>query len=398
MAATPLSRYAKIVVVAMTALFYSGYAYTGVDLGLSIVRPWLWLLVFAGLTVPMNLSLIRKRITFTPLLVWAYCLLAVMLLWSIIAPSPATAIDKIMAFGYFMVAVILTLAMLRTVAARKVATKAVFLVVIGSAVTNLVMAGMGATRPSGLYSNPNTSGYALVMGMIVTHTSVPSRYRFLFQIFVLSGVIVTESRASLVLWAVSVVLLYVMSPEKHHQNRWVVGTMVLLSLVVMSPVGNDLFDSMGESEEEESRLLSLGSPEELEDDSRVELVNLAFEEIREYPILGQGTGKATVIQNNREFGTHNMYLAMMMQFGVLGVIVMPALALVVLGRRSPRWQLSVPFAVLLIIASFFNHNLLDQWHFGFMLAMVTVMTGTEFASAVVRERAERQPAPRLALT
>jgi hypothetical protein len=398
LAATRLSRYATVVVFAMTALFFSGYAYTGVELGLSIVRPWMWLFVFAGLTIPMNLSLIRKRLTITPILVWAYCLLAVMILWSVIAPSPAAAIDKIIAFGLFMATVILAMTMLRTEAARRVAAKAVFLVVIGSAVTNLVMASMGTNRPSGLYSNPNTSGYALVMGMIVTHLFVPPKYRFLYQIFVLAGVFVTESRASLILWAVSVILIYVLNREKQHQNRWVVGTMVVLGLVALSPVGGNLLDNMGDSSGEESRLLSLGSREELKDDSRVELVNLAIDEIREHPILGQGTGKATVIQDNKEFGTHNMYLAMMMQFGVLGVVVMPALALIVLGRSSSRWQFSVPFAVLLIIASFFNHNLLDQWHFGYLLALVCVMTGTEFAPAFARERSDRQQVPRFALT
>jgi O-antigen ligase len=392
-----LSRTSAIIVVSMVLLFYSGFAFDASPVGFYSVKGWMWIMLFAGLTVLTNLSILHQRLAITPILVWAYCLLAMMLLWSVILPNPLDAQAPIIAFGWYMIVVAIALILFRTEAARMLAIRAVFLIVIGSAITNLVMAAQGAFRPAGLYGNPNTSGYALVMGTIVTHSFIPPKFRFLYQIFILAGVFVTASRASLVLWAVSVILLYVLDSKKRNYNRWAIFSMVILFGVAISPLGSGFLDTLDDPENETARLFSLGSKEELEDDSRYDLAELALNEVEEHPILGQGTGVSTVFYDNMDYGTHNMYLTLMMQFGILGIVVIPALAAVILGRPSARWQFAVPFAVFLIIAAFFSHTILSQWHYALMIALLARMTGTEFATAPAKIRTEIATAPNYAL-
>jgi hypothetical protein len=391
-----MPRYYAFVIFLMTVIFFSAYASNAAKLGIGIPQGWLWILAFAGLSLPLIISLIRpdQRLSTAPILNWAYAFMAITMIWHFVSTSPTTSIEMIFTYLWYVLTLVLAFVVLRTVEARRVALRAVQWIVLVSVAVNIYQSATGTWRPSGLYGNPNTSGYALVMGMILTYRIVPSRFRFPYQLIVLSGIFVTGSRGSLLLWGISAILLYVLNDERQNQTRWAATSMVAVFLFVVSPLGEGIMDSLNKPDGPVDRFLSLGSKEQLEGDSRVALLELGIEKYKAHPFLGYGTGENTLWTGNRDWGTHNMFLALMLQFGLIGFFIMPALVMILIGRDRQRWCFTVPIGVVVLIACMFDNNLLDQWHYAFAFALVTQMRGNEFPehSRQAQPRAYGRPA------
>ncbi|HIP33476.1 MAG TPA: O-antigen ligase domain-containing protein, partial [Bacteroidia bacterium] len=58
-------------------------------------------------------------------------------------------------------------------------------------------------RSAGLYLNPTISGMAILLGMVMTVTFVPKKYRIYYMMFGLIGILLTFSRGPLLGWGVA---------------------------------------------------------------------------------------------------------------------------------------------------------------------------------------------------
>jgi O-antigen ligase len=83
------------------------------------------------------------------------------------------------------------------------------------------------------------------------------------------------------------------------------------------------------------------------------LAEKTLEEFEDAPLFGQGFGTTLYWSG---LASHNLYLSLIADLGVAGIIVIPALVLSV-GRRS--WD-SYAFAVVFLLWCFFDHMVLSD--------------------------------------
>jgi hypothetical protein len=82
---------------------------------------------------------------------------------------------------------------------------------------------------------------------------------------------------------------------------------------------------------------------------RLRIAEKALAVFESNPFLGQGFGTATYWNDEQ---THNLYLSLLADYGIIGLFVIPAL---VWSLRRNSWD-SYAFAVTILLWCFFNHN------------------------------------------
>ena len=86
----------------------------------------------------------------------------------------------------------------------------------------------------------------------------------------------------------------------------------------------------------------------------------AWDLFGQQPLLGWGTGASRRI-DGFQVGTHNIYLAMLVDHGIIGLFIIPGLLLAVLwGANRKTMDVAIPFTIFIIIWGFFSHNVLEE--------------------------------------
>ena len=120
---------------------------------------------------------------------------------------------------------------------------------------------------------------------------------------------------------------------------------------------------------------------------RKEVAAIAFEKFADNPILGEGVGasqRLLIVEGGTEISSHNQYLNLMVDHGVLGFFILPFLALAILWQtRSPARHTAFAFAVFILYSGFFSHNILDE---RFILLTFSLIAAMAFNS-----RSRQQP-------
>lgn len=222
-----------------------------------------------------------------------------------------------------------------------------------------------AGRSAGLYGDPNISGEALLLGMIVSLTLVPAWCRGAFILAAGIGICLTVSRANILAWIIVSCTLILL--HKVHMKKVLMTVMLglVLVVVVLLPMGGQLLDVLQMAgtinRDVLLRLEWFTNPTGVSDDSSVErklLAEQAWDKVAERPLLGGGTGASYV--GGGSMGTHNQYLALMQDHGLLGALIVPLLILAVAWKaRGETKQLAMIFGGVVIWQSFFSHNILD---------------------------------------
>ncbi len=273
---------------------------------------------------------------------------------------------------------------------NRVARTAILLVVLMSVLNNLIdVAGVylfsvAEGRGAGFYGNPNISAVYLVMGMIVTASLVPPRYRLWYCFLVGVGVIATFSRSGLLLWLVSV---YGLGREQLFRlSKTALNVMVasIVALVIFMQVGENLVTGLGLdkylSENATQRLhLDLDRDDSLQ--GRMEVARRSLELIQESPWVGHGLGAHNLLKTR--VAPHNMYLLIGVELGILGVALYLFLLVTLWRVKSPVARV---FAVALGVWSLFDHNIVD--HNGLWLAYA-VLAGYALAPKPARSSVQK---------
>jgi hypothetical protein len=205
-------------------------------------------------------------------------------------------------------------------------------------------------RAAGLYINSNTSGMALALGCLIGITAVPRIWREAFVLAAIVGVVATFSREAMLAIVIVTVAAYV--------GRALAPRRVVFACVV----GGVLFTALGVREILNSgkiltadnlpRLTFTSSDTSAHD--RLRLAQKALEQFEEAPLLGQGFGTTSYWTETTQ--SHNLYLSLMADFGLLGAFIIPALVWSVARGRS-TWD-SYAFAALFMIWCAFDHQVL----------------------------------------
>ena len=198
-------------------------------------------------------------------------------------------------------------------------------------------------RAAGLYVNPNLAAFAIVFGLAVAIQSMPRALRVPLLVVGATGVAATFSRGAGVC-LLGLIPLLVWRGQVGARAAAVGAVLVAAVLIARGESTLLVLDGQGILTADTSARLRL----EQDDSGRVGLARGAWQMFLDAPFAGNGVG-ATV-------QAHNEFLTLAGDHGVVGLLLFPALALA-LAAGNPA---AVPFALVLLLAGFFSHNLLDN--------------------------------------
>lgn len=232
-----------------------------------------------------------------------------------------------------------------------------------------------AGRSAGLYMNANMSAEALVLGMILGITALPSWYRGVFILLTGIGVFVTYSRAGLIGWLIAVGgLMLGRFIGVRHLVRIGLVTVFLLSLVLLPKADQILttLDRAGSlNSDTQERLAWFIDPLGVDDKSgwsRKSVAQQAWERVAERPFFGGGTGS---VHTGLDIPPHNQFLSHMIDHGMCGAILMPLLMMALIWRNEGTSQrVALIFCGATLWFSFFTHTFLNNAHSLLLISMV----------------------------
>jgi O-antigen ligase len=238
------------------------------------------------------------------------------------------------------------------------------------------------------------------MATIAALPFVPMRWRAALILIAAIGIAPTFSRFGIIFMAILIVVAILMKLLDRRQVLILLASVPVLlagaeiyyELIVQSGNQNVLgrlawFESMGRIGDFSTR-------------ERRWVAELAWQQFQDNPILGDGLG-ATVSRGQRA-GTHNMYLLLMAEQGLVGLALYLSLIglFFVRGRRLVRRALDatdrdigramVLYALFLALYGVTSHNVLEEPHGVFMIAF---LAAAGFEAMRRARQATAEPAP-----
>jgi O-Antigen ligase len=218
-------------------------------------------------------------------------------------------------------------------------------------------------RSAGFYVNPNVSGEALLGYGLIFLTARMGKLRIVDLILialVVVGVFATFSRGGIVAGLVLITATALMRVQRESVPRLIVGAVAisLLAFAFSSYVVRNLDLSTDATKRFES-LLDVGGIGDYQRD-RGGAASSALDLIAEYPVFGAGVQAS----GEMPIGPHNMFLAMMLDYGAGGLVLYLAviIRLILIARRADRTLSGtvLAFVAWLAILGFGSHNMLDN--------------------------------------
>ena len=397
-----INHYHNLLAVLAVAIFYTNvpiYLNMTVDkLSARDSAPVFWLIGFSLLSLPVVIrQLSRSNVLRSPLIIWCfgYIWLAVtsFLLSSQLSDMPWQDLRwRFLAVAELLVFLAIFTNPFAEEWARKTLVAAV-LVGVGLNIYELVAPGVFSTvqgRSAGFYTNSNQAGEALVMGMLLSVTILPVWARNPFVLLAGLGIFTTLSRANIIVYFGIVGCLMYQNTIRAKEFLLIPLVTGALMVLFLMPQWDQLLTNLTRNgvinENMVERLEWFMDPFGVSDDSsmgRAQLAKDAWAKIAEHPLWGNGIGS----WRETAMGTHNQYLSLMQDHGLLGGAVMPLLILAVIWNACGEVRsLALIFGSTLLFESFFTHGNLDQPFtlilYSLMAAMVLNAQGSqEFKSS-----------------
>lgn len=251
-------------------------------------------------------------------------------------------------------------------------------------------------RPAGVYINPNRAAFALVLGYLVAQVTLRNRVRTLQMAVTWIGVLLTASRAGILLMALASLVFAIDrrdAPGAFFLRLAGVGSgVVALAALAVWAVASGALESLGIlSSQMQARLESLVALD-LVDYSTLERESALLTAVRvlfDHPFLGAGPGITRVWD---EVPTHNMYLYLGAESGLPGFLLFPAL-LMASAWPADRGNV-VPLHHLLLVTAFlvwamFSNSIFGEKCFVIVIAWMAARCAAESSPDITRSAAVR---------
>jgi O-Antigen ligase len=350
-----------------------------------------WIVGLGLLTLPLCVTReFLRNLRQSPIVRWCYGFLLVSGVWFLFQSQQVTedSWHELQGRGLSVLYILIILCICSTedgqLSMRR-AILAVVLLAIGLNIYEMFSPSVFSSvygRSAGLYINPNMAGMALILGMILSIGLLPQRYRLFFVLLAGAGVFMTLSRGAIIGWAVSLLLL--LKTGEVQLKRSFVGSLaaVAIILIVLVPWMDDLTSSSILSSNSVDRLAWFKSPDALDHaaSDRKEVLKVAVEKLGESPFMGNGVGaslKLLEVEGGVEISSHNQYIKMMVDHGVLGVFI-PLLMILAAtcGAKDEARRISATFASYLIVLGFFTHMIFESRFILMSFSLMAAMTMT----------------------
>jgi O-antigen ligase len=218
-------------------------------------------------------------------------------------------------------------------------------------------------RAAGLYENPNLSGQYLVLAMIIGIWVLPRHLRLLLAMVVGFGVLLTFSRASMIIWVIAMLSFVHYSVFPYRKSLVVLGVggfvVLLIGAIVLGGMPG-ILEAVGLGERLNSDTIgriasSFVGQRDFSAKGRLLVAQEALRLFLQSPLIGIGLGAT------REWSAvgapHNMYAMLGAEMGIIGIGGFLWLIWIIWSARTP---LARTMAVVFAVSSLFTHNQLEQ--------------------------------------
>jgi hypothetical protein len=107
----------------------------------------------------------------------------------------------------------------------------------------------------------------------------------------------------------------------------------------------------------------------------------AWKGFKRSPLIGEGV--AATIDWDFQTSTHNIYLRDIAEYGILGVLIFPALIFMLFRRmRKHSRNATLALVIALLVSGLFSHNLLDEWDMIVVFAIAFALTSDDHVYAL----------------
>jgi O-antigen ligase len=386
--------YAALLAVVGTAILFSNVSLYLFESKLTEAPPLWWIGALAALALPLTFQYARTLVVpVTGVLWWAAGYLLVSLCWFVAFPTTESGVQELRERTLAVGLIALVWLIVRQPGALTAARWTVLVATLFAAGMNFYdffVPGTFSTtigRAAGLYMNPNISGAALVLGMLVAAPLLPARWLFPFIITVGLAVLATFSRAAILGWLLTVLVIAPTALRAMGVSR------LLLTLSAIAAISVALGEALSEEDATRASLrgqvvldrLGVFAGEEGPDFSTAErrdLVDAALESVARHPWTGAGLGTNRFLAH--ETGSHNIFLDLAVQHGLVGLLILPMLALALIARsRGPARRSAVMAGGFLLFWGLFSHNVLEEFY---------ILTAVVILAAVAHESFAGDPA------
>jgi hypothetical protein len=208
---------------------------------------------------------------------------------------------------------------------------------------------------------------------------VEKRYRGSFVLFAGLGVYLTFSRGGILVWLAVVLLMLIIGTI--HLRRLVLTMMLAVVAVTIVMLSNldlitSLFDRIDALDQNVlQRIVWLKEPSFYDNPSmdRISVAKITWDMFLDKPLLGSGTG-ASSEWNTLGVSSHNMFLNLMADHGILGFFIVPLLIIAVTWRTVvEKRHMAIIFSFFIVLWSLLSHNVLEERYILLGIALVTAM-------------------------
>ncbi len=359
---------------------------------LIVIKPLYWyfvtLVTGAGLIVTHRACWSPSRSVIF-LLIWSVVFFAIISVSYFVSSQSPVALQTTINYSEATLIMLVMVMVLQVKIAYQWASIALVGTLVFGVAVNIIdflsLAGMTFStvdgRAAGFYENPNIAGKILVVGMVLALPVLKSSLRFLFCIAVGLGVVLTFSRSSMLMWALAVITLswfefFVLRRLQSVLTMFLVLFGLTLTLAAGQWLGALEKVGLGAQLNDNTQARIGGSFTAQDDLSSRERTLVAEKGMRLFlraPIFGHGIG-ATREWSTRA-STHNMYLLLGAEQGIVGIFLFLALLWVVWRSGSREAKI---VAGLYAASGMFTHNNFDQPAIQILIAMAVANAGREF--------------------
>lgn len=370
--------------VLAVVVFFTEFGYYAYTEGISPFTPLTLILVFSVASIPLIFYQIKN--VSRSLLIWCAGYIFVSSLWFLLFPMSGEIAfnelrNRILSVTFLLIT---SLLFFQSKTIQTWARWAVLFATIMAVFNNIYdffnpysFSSLSVTgRAAGFYVNPNMAGAALVLGMIFSVSLLSPKYRVPFVIFVGIGIFLTLSRGSMLGWSVVVIIfIFTKIIPRSQLLYWILG--IGLIIISLLPYIEELSANLILDSNTLKRLEWLQKPSNSEDsaDSRADIALLGWQLFTESPFWGHGI--ASTLMWNAPISTHNMYLYLMDDHGILGAFIFPLLVYIVIRKaRGESKYIGWAFSAFILLWGLFSHNILEERYILIMFSLMAAMTKT----------------------
>jgi O-antigen ligase len=386
-----LAYYRNVLAILAVATFCTGWSIYQSLVYPALGQPKDWILGLSLLSLPLWLdkTTLKQHVLKVPLVVWCFGFVWVAMLWFLWSSQSEVAWRDVRLRLSAVLLVLSCLMIFASPGAVRSARWAIVFAVLFGVTVNIYDFFVPMTfsevqgRSAGLYINPNLSGEALVFGMILGVTVLPSYFRGPFLLLAGVGIFLTLSRGAMVAWFLAVCgLIFFAKGLRVKDLVWTFVLSLLVVGIVLLPKLDAILTTMDQAhvvtKDTERRFEWLTDPFGASDNSALQrqyLAEQAWSKFSEHPWIGSGTG---TFHESFDLPPHNQYLSYMLDHGIVGAAIMPLLILALIWEaRGETMRVGLVFGATTLWLSFWTHSMLSFGHSLLLFALLAAMASTE---------------------